>query len=218
MMKIFLNWRCFMGTKLNVLAIAICTMMVGGVAMASHAVKHVESPNVYVGLAGGVSFPANIKFDPSTIDMKSGYNLNGAVGYRYHPNVRFDMSFDYTHNKMKGGGYTGEATQYHVLLNGYYDIIMHNNLTPYLGAGIGYADLSYSDQKGGGTTLTSPGGGLGFQLAAGVNYQVRPNMLLGVGYRALATHIDGKHKGIAKSGTLYNNIVAASLTYYFSSL
>ena len=210
-----------MKMKLSVLALALGSMLATGAIMAAPAKHHDMDPKMYFGMTGGVSMPSNIKFTDGgkeVADLKTGYNLGAALGYRYNPNLRFDLTFDFTHNKLLGKNgtkYHGETAQYHILVNGYYDMQVHDTLVPYVGAGIGYADFSIFDQSGN-HRFASPGGGLGYQLAVGVNYKWHPNVMLGVGYRALGTHID-KHANIGE-GTLFNSVVGATLTYTFNSL
>lgn len=70
-----------------------------------------------------------------------------------------------------------------VMLNAYYDIDTESKLTPYVGAGIGYAKL-----KG---TLTIDGESMGsmddnnfaWQIGAGVGYALNDNVSVDVGYR-----------------------------------
>ena len=187
-----------MKMKLSVLALALGSMLATGAIIAAPVKHHDMDPKMYFGMTGGVSMPSNIKFTDGSkevADLKTGYNLGAALGYRYNPNLRFDLTFDFTHNKLLGKNgtkYHGETAQYHILVNGYYDMQVHDTLVPYVGAGIGY------------------------QLTAGVNYKWHPNVMLGVGYRALGTHID-KHANIGE-GTLFNNVVGATLTYTFNSL
>lgn len=160
------------------------------------------------------------------------------IGYRFNNWFRVDGTFEY-----RGGGsigatdhiyrgrsqwgdeyqtntYKGNLSSMVALFNAYVDLGTWNCLTPYIGAGIGYASnrihgvtdqgvqstlVTLSD----GTTGWGPGystlgtanagtkSGVAWALMAGVGYEVNKNLTLEVGYRYL-------NLGDAQSGRLVN--------------
>ena len=156
------------------------------------------------------------------------------VGYRFNNWFRVDGTFEYrgggtvgaTDQIDRGGGrflsntYKGNMSSMVALFNGYVDLGTWNCLTPYIGAGIGYATNrihGVTDQGVMSTQVALPGGGLGWgpgfstlgtagsgsksnvawALMAGVGYEVNKNLTLEVGYRYL-------NLGDAQSGRLVN--------------
>jgi opacity protein-like surface antigen len=100
------------------------------------------------------------------------------------------------------------------LFNGYIDLGTWNCLTPYIGAGIGYARneiTGLTDQgivfAGGpssatlGTAGKGEKSGVAWALMAGLGYEVNKNLTLEVGYRYL-------NLGEAQSGRIQNAFVA----------
>jgi opacity protein-like surface antigen len=96
---------------------------------------------------------------------------------------------------------TGSVSSAVFLANGYFDIGTWYGFTPYIGAGVGFADNFFR-----GLTDTGEAGGFGFAAdhsslsfawaaMAGVSYAVTPNLRLEIGYR----HLD---MGTATSGAI----------------
>lgn len=130
----------------------------------------------------------------------SGEEFVGAgVGYQFNAYLRADITGEYhggstvtsfasiTNGCCVGlyGGLAHIASAV-VLANGYIDTLSFNGITPYVGAGVGYA---YNTLYGG--TLTSSyfqdgsKSSFAWALMAGLGYQVTPNLKLEIGYRYL---------------------------------
>ncbi len=71
-----------------------------------------------------------------------------------------------------------------VMLNGYYDFYNDSIFTPYVGAGIGFADmtLKFADKDGAGSKSKVK---FAYGLKAGVGIEVAKNVTVDVGYRYL---------------------------------
>ncbi|AMJ61218.1 outer membrane protein [Bosea sp. PAMC 26642] len=150
------------------------------------------------------------------------------IGYRFNNWFRADITGEYrgagsigVTDKFFNAGVNGEQTNTYkgnlssivTLFNAYVDLGTWNCLTPYLGAGIGYASNSVSGLTDQGVqndtrflnlyvpTLgvakTGRESGLAWALMAGVGYEVNKNLTLELGYRYL-------NLGDAKSGSIYN--------------
>lgn len=146
------------------------------------------------------------------------------VGYRFNNWLRFDVTGEYrgagqigvndiVYNPFNNGNqtntYKGNLTSLVTLFNGYFDLGTWNCLTPYIGAGIGFAQnriTGLTDQGAllgnyVGPTLGYANSGsktnVAWALMAGVGYEVNKNLTLEVGYRYL-------NLGDAQSGRLIN--------------
>jgi opacity protein-like surface antigen len=144
------------------------------------------------------------------------------VGYRFNNWFRVDGTLEYrgggtigatdlVFNPFIGGNqtntYKGKLSSMVALFNAYVDLGTWNCLTPYLGAGIGYASnridglTDQGAQFTGATTLGTAGSGtksgLAWALMAGLGYEVNKNLTLEVGYRYL-------NLGDAHSGSIVN--------------
>ncbi|WP_336811162.1 outer membrane protein [Bosea sp. MMO-172] len=143
------------------------------------------------------------------------------IGYRFNNWFRLDGTFEYRGagtiqvtdtvfnagiNGYQNNTYKGDLTSMVALFNGYIDLGTWNCLTPYLGAGIGYATnriTGFTDEGivGPSTSLgiasTSTKSGVAWALMAGVGYEVNKNLTIEAGYRYL-------NLGDAQSGRISN--------------
>ena len=171
---------------------------------------------------------------PAKEDRSTAFFGGVGIGYRFNNWFRVDGTFEYrggttigaTDQVNLGGGtvlhntYKGNLSSMVALFNAYVDLGTWNCLTPYLGAGIGYASNrihGVTDQGIMSTQVTLPDGSVGWgpgfstlgtanagtksgvawALMAGVGYEVNKNLTLEVGYRYL-------NLGDAQSGRLVN--------------
>jgi opacity protein-like surface antigen len=155
-------------------------------------------------------------------DSSTTFFGGGGIGYRFNNWFRVDGTLEYRggatvgatdvlFNPFIGGNqtntYKGNLSSIVALFNAYVDLGTWNCLTPYIGAGIGYASnriTGLTDQglqfTGASTLATASDGdksGVAWALMAGVGYEVNKNLTLEVGYRYL-------NLGDAQSGRLRN--------------
>ena len=183
------------------------------------------------------------KYSQRDVDLAGGTYLGKSsnqtffaglgIGYRVNNWFRFDVTGEYrgassigvtdslTYDSGFGiiqqtNTYKGNLTSLVTLFNGYIDLGTWNCLTPYIGAGIGYASNRISgltDQgiifAGGpssatlGTASNGEKGNLAWALMAGVGYEVNKNLTLELGYRYLKL-------GDAQSGYIRNAFLPES--------
>jgi opacity protein-like surface antigen len=67
----------------------------------------------------------------------------------------------------------GEITSTGIFFNGYYDFNQQGQLQPYVGAGIGYSDVSVTYQPSGITVIDDSEGKFGYQIKAGATWQLQ---------------------------------------------
>lgn len=146
------------------------------------------------------------RFD--THELKGGFSVGGGVGYQVTKYFRTDLTLDYwSKTKFNGGtsGFCGtglpctstDTSSYSALLllaNAYVDIGTWHGITPYVGAGIGGANLKWNS-----LINTDPDGEFeheghsswrfAYALMAGASYCLTDTTKLDVGYRF--SHING---------------------------
>ena len=191
--------------KKTILSVALAAASLTALAGGSTPVAQSSFSPFYAGVNGG----ANILSGKDVIHFNTGWNVGGFLGYRFNENIRADLSLDYIRNAYsKDYKPSVYFYQYATLVNVYYDITQLSiaGLVPYVGAGLGWVYSSSNEVD------TFHYNGIGWQLATGMNYNVAPNMSLGLGYRFLANH--STYNGGAN--TADNNLINASLTYHFS--
>lgn len=158
------------------------------------------------------------------IKMETGYVVGGFAGYKFDcnsgclENFRVEAELSYRHNKIKhveatikssGATIVGRApleghfSSLAVLGNVIYDVNYFECVTPYLGAGVGFAHTD-SRIKVDHSSIKDRDNSFAWQLIAGVSYPVYCNMDLGVEYRYLNI-----------TDFQNNNAVVASLKYNF---
>ncbi len=129
-------------------------------------------------------------------DFGSSIILSAGAGYRFNSNVRGDVTLGYRPTyKLDQSDASSPPTKFKadvkslsLMANGYYDFPM-TGWTPYLGAGLGFAQnkigtVSFDD--GAGFKGTVPGGtksGFAWAVTAGAGIPLPNNLTLDVGYR-----------------------------------
>lgn len=160
------------------------------------------------------SVVGNLRYQRESMD--DAWMVGVGVGYQFTDYFRSDITLDYeTPSKTRGyavcgtcgGGFSRESTDvdvWTVMLNGYVDIGTWNNITPYVGAGIGAAYVStnntISENPGGATSRYDGRHGewnLAWALMAGASYAVTPNWSIDAGYQY-------RDLGTAKTVKYYN--------------
>ena len=175
----------------------------------------------YSGTASGITF-TNLRSD---LDYDEDYALGFELGMRINDNVRLGISYTDLDLSFEGATVSGSATNGVTtidvnarvtpavanalgltwdndadvyMLNAYYDFNnVHANYTPFVGVGIGQADISNANDDE--TALS---------LAAGVNMDLENNMYAGL--KLMLTQIDGPSDGL---GITYEDIDVTSLHF-----
>jgi opacity protein-like surface antigen len=183
--------------------------------------------------------PTALFFSMNT-DADTGWVVAGAVGLglgNVWSGLRAEVEVAYRENNVDaiygsnsaGSPQTGtvdyDQQSFSVLANVWLDIPVGSGFTPYVGGGLGWADTeaegTFTCNAGICIGTTAPfnvsDDGFAWQLGAGVNFQVSPNMQLGVGYR----YFRGPEPTVAApfttafTGDLENNNHAAAVTLSF---
>lgn len=127
-------------------------------------------------------------------DTKATAAYSGGVGYQFTDNFRGDVTAGY--RNMKISDTPVEAGIWEVMANAYYDIGNFSGVTPYIGAGIGMANVGYKFNNLGYTIFDVDNGEfvegvvgghkstrLQWALMAGAAIDVSENVKIDLGYR-----------------------------------
>lgn len=87
-----------------------------------------------------------------------------------------------THN-IDGDLFNIKIESQSLMINGYYDIDTGSKLTPYVGAGIGYAKIKGKVLEASYTSYSEDGNNFAWQVGAGVGYALNDKVSLDAGYR-----------------------------------
>jgi opacity protein-like surface antigen len=134
-------------------------------------------------------------------DADAGFIVGGAVGMSLSnvvKGLRAEVEVAYRQNQIDGlwtsntgspigvssGTLDIDHSTFSVLANAWYDFSL-GGVTPYVGGGIGWADTELDGRYAGGVIgpFDFSDSGFAWQVGAGVNFDVSPNITLGVGYR-----------------------------------
>jgi opacity protein-like surface antigen len=108
-----------------------------------------------------------------------------------------------TPTDVSAGNLDFDESVWAILGNVWWDINLGSSLTPYIGGGAGYGESKLEGTFKGATPSGAPNfkltdDGFAWQLGAGVNWQIGPNVAIGVGYRYfVAPSVDVRPPGFA---------------------
>jgi opacity protein-like surface antigen len=159
---------------------------------------------MYTSVFGGYSYiPDNVNTNNFGVlyngsGYKSGYNAGGRLGYQSNP-LRYELEYTYLKanakkfdvNYVQQTNVTGYTSGNLLMANVYYDFPdMLPSISPYLGAGIGYAYIQ-ATLNGTGTNTTSyfraTDNSFAYQGTAGITYNFAENYAINMAYRYVAT-------------------------------
>lgn len=140
---------------------------------------------------------------PVDVEMQDGYAVSGAVGMDYG-NMRSELELSHRSNDLDAvtvsgtpvAGVGGDVNATALMLNGYYDIPLGTGLplTPYVGAGIGAANVNADGYTVGGVSADGDDTVFAYQAMAGAENEVAPKTALYTEYKYFGTDdisIDG---------------------------
>jgi opacity protein-like surface antigen len=139
----------------------------------------------------GIVFDDEIEFD-------NGFNVGAAFGYDYGL-ARLEVELAYRENdvdRVNSEGFAfradGDFSATSVMLNGYWDFETGSPVVPYIGGGIGFANVSANNIKvfdvdGVESFVDDDDSVFAYQLAAGIAFDLNPALTLDLGYRFFGT-------------------------------
>lgn len=145
----------------------------------------------------------------ATVDYDEGYSLGLMLGYAFGNGLRLEAEAGYIKNgfreiNVKTPGVfaaqleTGETdlegdfSAKYLMMNAYYDINLGGNLVPYIGGGLGPAELSSKMRSAGGLLVDGGDCLFIYQVGGGLSYKISgdsggPDITVSLDYRYLAS-------------------------------
>ena len=153
----------------------------------------------------------------STVDYDKGYSLSFLLGYALGNGLRLETEAGYINNGFKeinvktpgvfttqlglgGTKLEGDLSALTLMLNAYYDINLGSNLVPYIGGGLGAAEMSSEMKSSAGDLLVDDTDSLFiYQVGAGLGYRIGGlskslDVTVSLDYRYLASLEDPRFK------------------------
>lgn len=132
------------------------------------------------------------------LSADDGFGLSGALGYRYGMGLRTEGELLYRDNdldRIRVGGFgatvngqlKGDVTAIAGMINGFYDFDFHSTWTPYLGGGIGIADISIDIDNPSVISTDDSDTVFAYQVIAGVDVAINERASVGLRYRLFGT-------------------------------
>jgi opacity protein-like surface antigen len=183
-------------------ALASVTLM-ASVASAAGAPYYPMHPYFSVHVGGTWLQDADVDYDDPTIfddeiEFDNGYNVGGAFGYDYGL-ARLEVELAHRQNDVDTininfiegpAAFSGDGdfSATSVMLNGYWDFETGSPVVPYIGGGIGFANVSANDVEINGAPVVDDDDTVfAYQLAAGIAFALAPPLTLDLGYRFFGT-------------------------------
>lgn len=138
----------------------------------------------YGGFDIGLDGDADVAGNPGLFTMDFGYGFGVFAGGYVGQTMRIEGEIGHRANDMEsfnGGLIGGEVTSQALMGNVYFDIPVQSMLTPYVGAGLGIADVEMTGFKTGKDTV------LAAQVMVGGAISTSPNVALTFEYRLFGT-------------------------------
>jgi len=181
-------------------AAALSALLVTTAFSAAHADE--RWPRWYLGLSGGYTYMQDQDISGTSatrLNLKDGYNIGGQIGYLPNSSIalintlRFEAEVTYRANNVDsvtgGGAGHGTYSSTAYMANMFYDLPTATAWSPYIGGGIGLANLHLDSNSGAGNT-DSGDDAFAYQGMVGIGYspEAIPNTQWTLGYRYFATN------------------------------
>jgi len=129
--------------------------------------------------------------DEAEISFDTGFGITAAIGNAYENGLRGEVEFGYRTSDMdefdsdfgSGSINDGDISTISLMVNGYYDFRPKETICPFIGAGIGYANVEGDiDELG-----SEDDNVFAYQVAVGVAFAINPQTKIDVQYRYFDT-------------------------------
>lgn len=179
----------------------------------------------YTSVFGGYAYiPSNVSnstlgYFINNVSFNKAYNMGGRIGYKSNP-LRYEGEYTFLHanarflhiNSVGQNGVTGYSSANVIMANIYYDTPeMLPDIAPFLGVGIGYANIQdrlESQGPFGITYFTASNNSFAYQGTLGLTYNFAENYAVNLAYRYIATSSSNNlgsifQAHIANAGVIY---------------
>ena len=129
----------------------------------------------------------------STTEFDAGIGFGFFGGWEFGNGVRAELELSYRHNgadrqRSPSLILDGSTSAFALMANGLYDFnINMGQLSPYLGAGLGFARVDADIDSGGVQQVDDSDVVFAYQFIAGVGYSITPQVVLMLDYRIFGT-------------------------------
>lgn len=177
----------------------ICRLIsVVAVSLAFAATAHAQGSRWYAAVGGGASFTNDVDVSASGLsasaEVDTGFLVTGAFG-AFIDKFRVEGEINYTQADLDSTpilGSTvplgGDMSTTSFMVNGYYEFDTSSKWFPYVGGGIGVANVSLSDISSQGVVLADDdAAAFAYQLKLGVAYRFTSSVDGTLGYRFFGT-------------------------------
>lgn len=143
-------------------------------------------------LSGNIGFgyrpDSDISISSSPFENDPAFVVNGAIGVEIAPNIRVEGEIGLHLNTADQGGTSVDWTfrTLSFMGNAYFDMPLQSPMKPYIGIGVGFADVNLEVESGGFSSDDSDLV-LAAQLMAGLSFEINPKTTLNFGYRYFTT-------------------------------
>ncbi|MFZ7126710.1 MAG: outer membrane protein [Desulfobacterales bacterium] len=171
-------------------AMAFMTMVAVNGSMA------IAAEGFYMGIQGGAVDLEDAEAEFAESEMDTGYAVSGVAGYDFGY-FRLEAEATYRENDIDKVALVGNETESSgevasaaFMVNGYLDLENRTALTPYVGAGIGYARVDFEGSaryRDATIKWDDDDSGLAYQLMAGIAWDVLDSLVLDLSYRYFAS-------------------------------
>ncbi|OOZ42319.1 hypothetical protein BOW53_00300 [Solemya pervernicosa gill symbiont] len=158
-----------MNKKLISTAVVAASMFVGAAQ---------ASENGYLAIGGGINVPTDAEV--STLgdqEMDNGYLFSVAIGQEVEDGFRIEGEYAYRAADVDEAGPGVDVSVQAGMLNGIFDMDTGSEVTPYIGAGIGAANMNWDGSVDDNETVFA------YQVMLGLNVEMSPESSLRFGYR-----------------------------------
>ncbi len=143
------------------------------------------------------------------VEFDAGWGLGGAFGYDYGT-YRAEIEVSFRENDIdafRGLGTSGDVSSSSFLVNGYFDFENSTDITPYVGGGLGLANVDFDD-----SIINDDDTVFAYHLGAGAGLAISETVMIDLAYRYLVTANPDIGNGEAEYET-HNLLVG--IRYYF---
>ncbi len=209
-------------------ALAAMLISQGPAALAQNA----PAKGPFIGLSGGFSFTDDSDISGPAIatsaETDTGWLALGTLGYRYGNGVRTELEGGWRDNEVDSvfgpGSGTGDITAKSLMGNLLYDIPTGSRLVPYVGGGLGFAQVEFDGVAPAvgavpATTIDDDDNVFAYQGIAGVSYWINEAVELSTEYRYMATQDPefSTGAGVGVDGEYQSHAVLLGLRWNFGA-
>jgi len=128
--------------------------------------------------------------DEAEITFDTGFGITAAIGNAFENGLRGEVEFGYRtsdvddfDSDLGSDSNNGDISTISLMVNGYYDFMPKETICPFIGAGIGYANVDGDfDELG-----SDDDNVFAYQVAVGVAFAINPQTKIDVQYRYFDT-------------------------------